>query len=65
MKSRHERLRDFCGLDNLNLLRIVARAADIIQGKTVAHSKPSPESVQDWLQQNVNWDCSTAQTSKP
>ena len=46
MSTRVERLRDFVGLENSNLLRIVARAADLVQAATVAHKKPSPEEVQ-------------------
>jgi len=55
MSTRVERLRDFVGLENANLLRIVARAADLVQAATVAHKKPSPEEVQKWLQENVKW----------
>ena len=55
MSTRVERLRDFVGLENSNLLRIVARAADLVQAATVAHKKPSPEQVQKWLQENVKW----------
>jgi hypothetical protein len=57
MTARVERLRDFVGLDNANLLRIVARAADIMMGHTAAGKKPSPEMVQHWLQQHVKWGC--------
>ena len=53
MKSRHERLRDFCGLDNLNLLRIVARAAEIVRGPM--GKTPSAEIVQEWLETHVTW----------
>ena len=55
MSSRVERLRDFVGLENLNLLRIVARAAEVVQAATAAQKKPSPEEVQKWLQDNVKW----------
>ena len=55
MSTRVERLRDFVGLENSNLLRIVARAAELVQAATVAHKKPSPEEVQKWLQENVKW----------
>ena len=34
---------------------IVAHAADLTQAKTVANKKPSPEQVQQWLQQHVKW----------
>jgi hypothetical protein len=55
MTARVERLRDFVGLDNVNLLRIVARAADLVCDQTAAGKKPSPEKVQQWLQQHVKW----------
>ncbi len=55
MTARVERLWDFVGLENSNLLRIVARAADLVQAATVAHKKPSPEEVQKWLAENVKW----------
>ena len=55
MTARVERLRDFVGLENSNLLRIVYRAADLAQAQTVAGRKPSPEQVQQWLQQHVKW----------
>ena len=55
MSARVERLRDFVGLENANLLRIVARAADLVRGQTAAGRKPSPEKVQQWLQQHVKW----------
>ena len=55
MSARVERLRDFVGLENANLLRIVARAADIVQAATAGGRKPTPEKVQEWLRQNVKW----------
>ena len=55
MTARVERLRDFVGLENANLLRIVSRAADLVQAQTAAGRKPSPEKVQQWLQQHVKW----------
>ena len=55
MTARVERLRDFVGLENANLLRIVARAADLVQAQTVAGRKASPEKVQEWLQKQVKW----------
>ena len=42
MTARVERLRDFVWLENANLLRIVARAAELVQGQTVAQRKASP-----------------------
>ena len=53
--ARVERLRDFVGLDNMNLLRIVAKAAQLVQAATAAHKKASTEEIQEWLQENVKW----------
>ena len=55
MTARVERLRDFVGLENANLLRIVAGVAEILQAQTVAGRKPSAEKVQEWLQQQIKW----------
>ena len=55
MTARVERLRDFVGLENANLLRIVARTAEILRDQTASSRKPLPEQVQDWLQQHVRW----------
>jgi hypothetical protein len=55
MTARVERLRDFIGLQNTNLLRIVARAADFVRDRTAARGKASPEKVTQWLQENVTW----------
>ena len=66
MSARVERLRDFVGLENSNLLRIVSRAADLVQSETVSQRKPSAEKVQEWLEENVKWGvCSIAPTPKP
>ena len=40
MTARAERLRDFVGLENMNFLRIVARAQEFV---SEAGRKPSPE----------------------
>ena len=55
MAARHERLRDFVGLENSNLLRIVAKAVDLARGKTAGGGRPKPEKVQEWLKVNLNW----------
>ena len=55
MTARVERLRDYVGLENSNLLRIVARAAELLQGRGERGGKPSPERVQPWLQENARW----------
>ena len=67
MTARVERLRDFIGLQNTNLLRIVARAADFVRDRSAARGKPSPEKVQQWLRENVTWGllhCPDAKTVK-
>ena len=46
---------DFVGLENSNLLRVVARAADIVQGQTTGGRRPAPEMVQSWLQSIAKW----------
>ena len=53
--ARHERLRDFIGLENTNILRIVAFAADLLRDRSAARARPPPEKVQQWLQENVTW----------
>ena len=56
MTARVERLRDFVGLENSNLLRIVARAMDFVcQAQAPVGRKPPQEKVQKWLQQHVQW----------
>ena len=55
MAARHERLRDFVGLENSNLLRIVAKAVDLVRAKTAGGGRPKPEKVQEWLKVNLNW----------
>ena len=55
MSARAERLRDFVRLSNANFLRIVARAADLVQRQAVGGKKASPDMVQQWLQQHVKW----------
>ena len=55
MMAGVERLRDFVGLENANLLRIVSRAMDFVMAQTPAGRKPPPEKVQAWLQQHVKW----------
>ena len=55
MKVKVERLRDFVGLDNANLMRVVAKAVDIVKSKTTQKKKPTVEAVHAWLIHNVKW----------
>ena len=65
--ARTERLRDFVGLENSNLLRIVAKAADIVRARATGGGQPAPEKVHEWLVNNVTWGvhhCPDVQTVK-
>ena len=53
--AKVERLREFVGLGNSNLMRIVARAADIVENKMVSGKKAKAVSVHKWLVDNVRW----------
>ena len=55
MSARVERLRDFVGLENANLMRIVAQAATVVEGKSTGGKKATAEKVHQWLTENVNW----------
>ena len=55
MTSRVERLRDFLGLENCNLLRIVSKACDIVTAKLCSGKKAQSSKVHKWLVDNVNW----------
>ena len=55
LSARTERLREFTGLENSNLLRIVAKAQAIVKSHMPGGGQPSPEQVQTWLLKNVNW----------
>jgi len=54
MSAKVERLRNFVGLENANLLRIVATAAECVKS-TVVNGKKTAERVRAWLVENVNW----------
>eukprot|EP00959_Pyramimonas_sp_CCMP1952_P353755 7411607-Pyramimonas_sp.AAC.1 len=47
--ARAERLRDFFGLENSNLFRIAAKAADIARAHATGGGQPAPEKVHEWL----------------
>ena len=55
MSAKVERLRNFIGLENTNLLRIVMKAADIVKTKGGGNKKPTAQSIQAWLKENVHW----------
>ena len=55
MSAKVERLRDFVGLENVNLMRIVMVAADIAKAKLVSGKKANAEFVHTWLVDNVRW----------
>jgi len=48
MSAKVERLRDFVSLENNNLMRIVAAAADILKAKLVNGKKANGELVRRW-----------------
>eukprot|EP00959_Pyramimonas_sp_CCMP1952_P266117 5563839-Pyramimonas_sp.AAC.1 len=53
--ARAERLRDFFGLENSNLLRIAAKAADISRAHATGGGQPAPEKVHEWPVENTRW----------
>ena len=55
MSVKVERLRDFIGLENVNLMRIVTVAADIVKAKLVSGRKGDAKVVHTWLVANVRW----------
>ena len=54
MSAKVERLRDFLGLENSNMMRIVASAAEIVGAKHVT-KKANSAAVQKWLVDNIRW----------
>ena len=55
MSAKVERLRDFVGLENSNLLRIVAATVDIVKAKLGHNKKANVELVHQWLVENIRW----------
>ncbi len=55
MSVKADRLRDFIGLENVNLMRIVTVAADIVKAKLVSGRKGNAKIVHTWLVANVRW----------
>ena len=67
MKTNVERLRQFVGLDGLNLMRIVGQAASIVKTKKADKKKPDAGEVRTWLTKNVDWgrhDCPSVDVVK-
>ena len=54
LSTRVERLRDMVGLESINLMRIVARAAELTQSKLMGVKKANAEIVHKWLIDHVN-----------
>ena len=55
MGAKIERLREYVGLDNMNLMRIIAKAKEITSAKLPGGKKASPAAVHEWLGKNINW----------
>jgi hypothetical protein len=54
MSAKVERLRDFVGLENMNIMRIVAASADIVKAKLVSGKKANAGIVHAWFTENVH-----------
>ena len=52
-----ERLRDFCGLDTGNLMRIAGEVQDLLKNQSQSKATPSPEKVHQWMvnPDNIRW----------
>ena len=52
-----ERLRDFCGLDTGNLMRIAGQVQEFLKNQSTGKALPTPEKVHEWLTDpaNINW----------
>ena len=52
-----ERLRDFCGLEGQNMMRIVAEVRSILQKSKVSQMTPTTKEIHEWMvkQGNINW----------
>ena len=55
MSAAVERLQDFVGLENQNLMRIVAAAAEFSSSKLISGRKAKADVVHKWLVTNVRW----------
>ena len=55
MAAKIERLREFVGLENINMMRIIAQAAEFERPKLPGGKKANADVVHKWLMANVNW----------
>ena len=57
LPARVERLRDFCGLDASNLMRICAQVRELLQKKTMGRALPTSKQVHEWMteSENIQW----------
>jgi hypothetical protein len=55
MSAKVERLREFVGLENINLMRIVTAVAEFVKAQLVSGRKANAEIVHIWLAANVRW----------
>ena len=57
LPARIERLRDFCGLDAGNLMRITAQVRELLQKKRLGRALPTPKQVHEWMTEgeNIQW----------
>ena len=55
MSAKVERLRDFVGLENTNMMRIVTKAAHILTSSLVSGKKASAAAVNTWMDHNIHW----------
>ena len=53
--AKVERLRDMVGLASSNLMRIVAKAAELTLSKLTGVKKANARVIQEWLAKHVNW----------
>ena len=52
-----QRLRDFCGLDSGNLMRIAGEVLDLLKNQSQGRATPRPEEVHQWMidPANIRW----------
>ena len=55
MSTKAERLRNFIGLENTNLLRLVMKAADIVKANDGTMKRPTAQLIHAWLLKQINW----------
>ena len=55
MAAKIERLREFVGLENINMMRIIAQAAEFERPKLPGGKKANADVVHKWLMADVNW----------